>query len=128
MHSLTPPKIILFDWHGTLADTYDAMYNALDDLFPRLATGGLLDRLMNPESSKTLEDAKLVNYVRKYQKLPPKIKRSKWLGRYHAPIFSKCCLVLTRRPNISRMSYTMNVTAVTMEKCTSLKRTPGSVC
>ena len=61
MHSLTLPKIILFDWHGTLADTYDAMYNALDDLFPRLAAGGLLDRLMNPESSKTLEDAKLVN-------------------------------------------------------------------
>ena len=81
MHSLTPPKIILFDWHGTLADTYDAMYNALDDLFPRLAAGGLLDRLMNPESSKTLEDAKLVNYVRKYQKLHPKIKAARKVSR-----------------------------------------------
>ena len=29
MNVLCPPKIILFDWHGTLVDTNDAMYLAL---------------------------------------------------------------------------------------------------
>jgi phosphoglycolate phosphatase len=101
------------------------MYNALDDLFPRLAAGGLLDRLMNPESSKTLEDVNLVNYVRKYQKLHPKIKAARKVSR--TDIF-EVLFGPDEEAKQSRMSYTVNVTAVTMEKCISLKRTPGSVC
>jgi beta-phosphoglucomutase-like phosphatase (HAD superfamily) len=36
MKKLTPPEIILFDWHATLVDTPEALYHALDDLLPQL--------------------------------------------------------------------------------------------
>jgi phosphoglycolate phosphatase len=81
MPLLTPPKVILFDWHGTLADTYDAMYNALDDAFRRMASMGLFNRLMDPTKSKTPEDARLVQYVREHQQLHPKIKAAKKVSR-----------------------------------------------
>jgi len=81
MPLLPPPTVILFDWHGTLADTYDAMYNALDDAFHRMAAMGLFNRLMDPARSKTLEDAKLVCYVREHQQLHPKIKAAKKVSR-----------------------------------------------
>jgi phosphoglycolate phosphatase len=81
MPLLAPPTVILFDWHGTLADTYDAMYNALDDAFHRMAAMGLFNRLMDPARSKTPEDAKLVCYVREHQQLHPKIKAAKKVSR-----------------------------------------------
>ncbi|MGB5235265.1 MAG: hypothetical protein WBN85_08840, partial [Candidatus Macondimonas sp.] len=67
------PRIILFDWHATLVDTLDAMYHAVDDVLPHLEELGLLDRLLKPSQSKTVEDAKLVSYVRRYRRLHPKI-------------------------------------------------------
>src|SRR3546814_10905248 len=53
------PSVILFDWHATLADTMDAMYYALDDVMPRLAPLGLIERLVPSGKSKTIEDARL---------------------------------------------------------------------
>ena len=50
---LTPPAIILFDWHATLVDTLDAMYRAVDDVLPELESLGLTDRLVSPAQSKT---------------------------------------------------------------------------
>lgn len=37
MKKLTPPEIILFDWHATLVDTSEALYHALDDVLPQSA-------------------------------------------------------------------------------------------
>jgi len=75
------PKIILFDWHATLVDTLDAMYHAVDDVLPRLAEMGLLERLVRPEQSKTMEDAKLVKYICEHRQLHPKIKADRKISR-----------------------------------------------
>ena len=75
------PRVILFDWHATLVDTLDAMYYALDEVIPRLGPLGLLDELLPPSQSKTLEDAKLVKYVREHASLHPKIKAQRRLSR-----------------------------------------------
>ena len=77
----TAPKVILFDWHATLADTLDAMYNAVDDLLPMLESLGLGGRLIDPTDSKNSEDAKLVEYVRSLRKLPSRIKAERTISR-----------------------------------------------
>ena len=75
------PKIILFDWHATLVDTHDAMYHAIDDVLPMLKELDVIDRMVKTEDSKTLEDAKLVKYVRDNYKLHPKIKAARKISR-----------------------------------------------
>lgn len=78
---LTPPQLILFDWHATLVDTLDAMYHAVDDMLPELKEVGLLDRMVNPAHSKSPEDARLVEYVRNYTQLHPKVKADRKISR-----------------------------------------------
>ncbi len=78
---VTSPKVILFDWHGTLVDTTDAMYHAVDDVLSKLEELRLAHRLMPSKASKTLEDAKLVRYVRIFHHLHPKIKAQKKVSR-----------------------------------------------
>ena len=78
---LTPPKVILIDWHGTLVDTYEAMYHAIDDVLGKFQRKGLMTRLTKPEHSKNDADAKLVEYVRKHHKLHPKIIKDKKISR-----------------------------------------------
>jgi len=78
---LCPPTIILFDWHATLADTREAMYHAVDDMLPQLDELGLTARLVSPENSKTVDDAKLVAYVCKNRRLHPKIKTDGKISR-----------------------------------------------
>lgn len=75
------PHILLFDWHATLVDTLDAMYHAVDDVLPRLDDLGLVERLVKPENSKTVEDAKLVKYVRQNARLHPKIRAERKISR-----------------------------------------------
>ena len=81
MNTLTPPRVILFDWHATLVDTHDAMYHALDDVLLNFNKLGLHDRLVKPEQSKSAEDAKLVKYVSNNLKLHPKIKAERKISR-----------------------------------------------
>ncbi len=78
---LTPPKIILFDWHATLVDTLDAMYHAVDQLLPRLDELGLMERLGARERSKTVHDARLVEYIIERRRLHPKIKAERKISR-----------------------------------------------
>lgn len=79
--ALTPPKVVLFDWHATLADTLDAMYHAVDDVLPELADLKLLERLVHLGKSKSPEDAKLVEHVRNYGELHPKVKADRKISR-----------------------------------------------
>ena len=79
--SLTPPAVILFDWHATLVDTLDAMYHAVDDMIPEFKKLGLADCLVGPHQSKSPEDAKLVHHVRHYQALHPKVKIDRKISR-----------------------------------------------
>lgn len=76
-----PPRIILFDWHATLVDTMDAMYQATNDMLGMLGRLGLLDRLVPPERSKTVADRRLVDYVRRHGSLHPKIVAEKKVSR-----------------------------------------------
>jgi len=78
---LTPPEVILFDWHATLVDTLDAMYHAVDDLLPELASLGLAHRLVKPAQSKSPDDERLVAYVRERQQLHPRIKADRKISR-----------------------------------------------
>jgi len=78
---LIPPTIILFDWHATLVDTLDAMYRAVDDMLPELDEHGLLQRMVDPKHSKSPDDARLVDYVRQYAQLHPKIKADRKISR-----------------------------------------------
>jgi phosphoglycolate phosphatase len=75
------PSAILFDWHATLVDTHNAMYLAIDDMLARLDDLGLMSLLLNPDESKTPEDAKLLNYVRSNKRLHPKVVAQKKISR-----------------------------------------------
>ena len=75
------PKALVFDWHATLADTMDAMYYALDDMFPKLEELGLVERLLKAEDSKTVDDAKLLKYIKDRRQLHPKIKADRKISR-----------------------------------------------
>ena len=57
------------------------MYRAIDDVLPQLGKLGLVERLIEPAQSKTVEDAKLVEYVRDRQRLHPKIKADRKISR-----------------------------------------------
>src|SRR3546814_20662022 len=59
----------------------DAMYYALDDVMPRLAPLGLIERLVPSGKSKTIEDARLVKHVRENARLQPKIKAERKISR-----------------------------------------------
>lgn len=78
---LTPPSIILFDWHATLVDTLDAMYHAVDDMLKELRDMGLLEQLTPIEQCKSPEDVRLVEYVRDNLALHPKIKLDRKISR-----------------------------------------------
>ena len=79
--ALAAPRVVLFDWHATLVDTLDAMYNAVDDALRRFPELGLLDALIAAEECKTAEDARLVEYVREHSALHPKIKAARRISR-----------------------------------------------
>ncbi|GGC60588.1 HAD family hydrolase [Marinobacter halophilus] len=73
--------MLIFDWHGTLVDTLDAMYHAVDDMLPDFQSLGLMECMVAPEDSKTPEDARLVAYVREFAKLHPKVKADRKISR-----------------------------------------------
>jgi phosphoglycolate phosphatase len=79
--ALVAPRVVLFDWHATLVDTLDAMYNAVDDALARFGELGLVDHLVPHDECKTPEDARLVDYVREHQRLHPKIKAARRISR-----------------------------------------------
>jgi phosphoglycolate phosphatase len=75
------PAAILFDWHATLVDTHSAMYLGIDDMLAQLDSLGLSPRLMDPEQSKTPEDARLLEYVRQHHRLHPKVVAQRKISR-----------------------------------------------
>lgn len=78
---LLAPRVLIFDWHGTLVDTRKAMYNAMDDMLARFVELDLLPRLVGPGRSRTAEDERLVEYVRQHRRLPEKIRSTGRLSR-----------------------------------------------
>lgn len=79
--TLAHPKIILFDWHGTLVDTLDAMYSAMEEMLPQLEELQLISRLTAEDQCKNEEDIKLVRYIRIFRRLHPQILAERRISR-----------------------------------------------
>jgi len=81
MPRLAAPRTIFFDWHGTLADTFEAMYRAVDDMLPLIDELGLAARLVPPGRGRTPEQETLVHQVRKGRSLPAEVKAERRISR-----------------------------------------------
>ena len=55
--------MLIFDWHGTLVDTHDAMFSAMEEMLPQLEELGLVERLLPEDQCRTQDDARLVRKV-----------------------------------------------------------------
>jgi len=81
MPRLTVPHTVFFDWHGTLADTFEAMYNAVEDMLPMLDELGLAPSLQSPVHGRTAEQSALLAHVREHRALPAGTKRERRVSR-----------------------------------------------
>lgn len=81
MPRLGTPRALFFDWHGTLADTFEAMYAAVEDMLPELDALGLAARLVPPGGSRLPEHESLVAHVRAQRALPEAVKRARRISR-----------------------------------------------
>ncbi|WP_166258132.1 HAD family hydrolase [Marinobacter salicampi] len=80
-NSVAVPSVLLFDWHGTLVDTHDAMFSAMEDMLLQLEELGLVERLLPEERCKTPDDARLVRYIRIFRRLHPRILAERRVSR-----------------------------------------------
>ncbi len=79
--TLPAPHAILFDWHGTLVDTLDAMYRAIEDMLPRLEALGLFQAMVPETRARNAEDEKLIRYIRIFRKLHPRVLAERRVSR-----------------------------------------------
>ncbi|MFT5032086.1 MAG: phosphoglycolate phosphatase [Bermanella sp.] len=75
------PKLILFDWHGTLVDTTDAMFDAMGDMLPLLEDLALVGELLPESECANEDDARLVRYIRIFRRLHPRILAERRVSR-----------------------------------------------
>lgn len=76
-----PPKVMVLDWHGTLVDTHDAMFSAMEDMLPQLEELGLVEQLLPEGACRTEDDARLVRDIRIYRRLHPRILAERRVSR-----------------------------------------------
>ncbi len=100
---LPPPKVILFDWHGTLVDTLDAMYQTMEEMLPQLEELDLVRRLVPETHCKTANDAKLVRYIRIFRRLHPRILAERRVSR--TEIFNAIFATDTEARRIAHRAY-----------------------
>ena len=81
MPRLAKPRVVFFDWHGTLADTFEAMYRAVDDMLPLLGELGLAARLVAPGRARIPEHEAFIAHVRAHRGLPQEVKRERRISR-----------------------------------------------
>ncbi|MGB5831215.1 MAG: HAD-IA family hydrolase [Thiohalocapsa sp.] len=72
---------MLFDWHGTLVNTNDAMYRAIEDMLPQLEELDLLRRMVPEDRARTEEDEKLLRYIRIFRHLHPRVLAERRVSR-----------------------------------------------
>lgn len=80
-YPLPMPKLILFDWHGTLVNTQDAMYAAIEDMLPQLEELDLLRHMIPEQQARSEQDKKLVRYIRIFRHLHPRILAERRISR-----------------------------------------------
>ena len=81
LRPLPAPKVMLFDWHGTLVNTHDAMYRAIEDMLPQLEDLDLLRHIVPEQQARTGEDEKLLRYIRIFRQLPPPVLAERRISR-----------------------------------------------
>lgn len=81
MPRLGRPRALFFDWHGTLADTFEAMYAAVEEMLAELEPLGLEERLKPPGSGRLPEHEALVAHVRASRSLPRAVKSARRISR-----------------------------------------------
>ncbi|MCW9009315.1 HAD-IA family hydrolase, partial [Marinobacter sp.] len=79
--NILPPSVLIFDWHGTLVDTHDAMFSAMEEMLPQLEELGLVEQLLHEDQCRTEDDARLVRYIRIYRRLHPRILAERRVSR-----------------------------------------------
>lgn len=79
--ALPYPKLMLFDWHGTLVDTHGAMYESIQELLDQLDELDLIRHILPEESAKTEDDEKLIRYIRIYRQLQPRVLAERRISR-----------------------------------------------
>ncbi|MEH6579796.1 MAG: HAD-IA family hydrolase [Amphritea sp.] len=79
--TLPYPKVMLFDWHGTLVDTHDAMYQAIEEMLSQLDELDLVRHILPEEQAKTEDDEKLVRYIRIFRHLHPRVLAEQRISR-----------------------------------------------
>lgn len=75
------PKVMLFDWHGTLVDTHGAMYQAIEEMLAQLDELDLVRHILPEEDAKTEDDEKLIRYIRIYRHLHPRVLAEQRISR-----------------------------------------------
>jgi phosphoglycolate phosphatase len=75
------PKVILFDWHGTLVDTHEAMYLSIEEMLSQLDELDLIRHILPEEDAKTEDDEKLIRYIRIFRHLHPKVLAEQRISR-----------------------------------------------
>lgn len=67
------PQLLIFDWHGTLVDTLDAVYASVQDVLLELEPLGILKSLADESTARNEAEASVLRYLRIYRKLHPTI-------------------------------------------------------
>ena len=75
------PKLMLFDWHGTLVNTHSAMYQAIEEMLEQLDELDLVRHLLPEENARTADDEKLIRYIRIYRHLHPQVLAEQRISR-----------------------------------------------
>ncbi|WP_286238038.1 HAD family hydrolase [Neptuniibacter halophilus] len=75
------PKVMLFDWHGTLVDTHGAMYQAIEEMLAQLDELDLVRHILPEEDANTEDDEKLIRYIRIYRHLHPRVLAEQRISR-----------------------------------------------
>ncbi len=78
---LPAPKVMLFDWHGTLVDTHQAMYQAIEEMLPQLEELDLVRHILPDDQAKSEADEKLVHYIRIFRHLHPRVLAEQRISR-----------------------------------------------
>jgi len=79
--TLVRPSVMLFDWHGTLVDTLDVMYQTIEEMLKRLDEFDLVDLIASEDACRTEADKKLVRYIRIFRRLPPRVLAERRVSR-----------------------------------------------
>ena len=79
--NLAAPHAMLFDWHGTLVNSYGPMYRAIEELLRQLDELDLTRHIIPESQADNEQDEKLLRYLRIFRRLHPDILAERRISR-----------------------------------------------